>query len=137
MRQGKAGFLPIFVIAQFEQQGRQRQRPAAVFARALKITGPGAHDIFLVLPAGSATISVKARYDADHGATSKPQVSIMANGELGVSAQTVTMTAAADTWETLTFSAISPTSKGVVRLRLESRAGLGTGNAWFDTISVT
>ena len=104
---------------------------------ALKITGPGVHDVYLVLPAGSATISVKARYDANHGATNKPQVSIMANGELGVSAQTVTMTAAADTWETLTFSAISPTSKGVVRLRLESRAGLGTGNAWFDTISVT
>lgn len=102
----------------------------------LKITGPGDHDLLVAVPASATTITIRARYDTNHGATNKPQVLLLANGEIGVAAQTLTMAAAVDTWETLTFSSFTPTAKGVVTLRLISRAAAGTGIAFFDTATV-
>jgi hypothetical protein len=47
------------------------------------------------------------------------------------------MTSAADTWETLTFAAQTPSAKGVVTVRLVSRSDAPYGRAYFDTWSVT
>jgi hypothetical protein len=101
------------------------------------INGPGSHDILIPVDAVSTTITVRARYGVNHGSTNKPQALILANGEIGVSAQTVTMTVAADTWETLTFSAFTPTALGVVIVRLVSRSDTPYGRAFFDTVTVT
>ena len=103
----------------------------------IKIIGPGDHDIYVPVNAESTTISVKARYDSAHGTTSKPQAILLASGKLGVATETKTMTSAADTWETLTFSAVTPSAKGVVTIRLISRAAAGNGIAYFDTFAVT
>ena len=102
----------------------------------LVLTGWADHAIWIPVDASSTTISVKARYDATHAATNKPQAILDANGEIGVTAETKTMTAAADTWETLTFAAQTPSAKGWVQVRLISRADTATGKAFFDTVVV-
>jgi hypothetical protein len=101
----------------------------------LKITGPGDHDIKVPVSAAATTITVRARYDATHGGTSKPQAILLANGEIGVATATATMTAAADTWETLTLGPFTPTAVGVVTIRLVSRSAGGSGVAYFDTMA--
>ena len=102
----------------------------------LVLTGYADHAIWIPVDASSTTISVKARYDATHAATNKPQAILDANGEIGVTTETVTMTAAADTWETLTFAAQTPSAKGWVQVRLISRADAAIGKAFFDTVAV-
>lgn len=103
----------------------------------LVITGPGSQDLKVAVDAAATTVTIKGRYDTTHAATNKPQVQLLANAAIGVSAQTVTMSAAADTWETLTIGPFTPTAKGVVTIRLVSRAAAGGGKAFFDTATVT
>ena len=102
----------------------------------LVIAGPGDQDIRVPVDASATVISVRARYDTNHGTPNKPQALLLANGETGVSAQTLTMSAAADAWETLTFASFTPTAAGVVTVRLVSRAVAGNGKAFFDTMAV-
>lgn len=104
-------------------------------SNAVKITGPGDHDIFVPVDASSTSISVYVRYDTNHATTNKPQVQLQANGEIGVSAETKTATVGVDTWEQLTFSSFTPTAKGFVTVRLVSRSAAGNGIAYFDTFA--
>lgn len=101
----------------------------------IKIVGPGDHHLKVPVDATATTISIKGRYDTNHGTTNKPQVLLLANAKLGVAAQTLTMSAAANTWESLTTSSFTPTAKGVVTIRLVSRSAAGNGVAYFDTLS--
>ncbi len=103
---------------------------------SVKIVGPGDHEFKIPVDAVATTISVKARYDANHAATNKPQAILLASPEIGVATETKTMTAAANTWETLTFAAQTPTAKGVITVRLISRAAAGNGIAYFDTFNI-
>jgi hypothetical protein len=103
----------------------------------LVLTGWADHAIYIPVDAASTTISVKARYDSTHGTTNKPQAILDANGEIGVTTETKTMTSGADTWDTLTFAAQTPSAKGWVTVRLISRADAATGKAFFDTVSVS
>lgn len=98
---------------------------------ALKLTGPGYHDFQVPVDATSTTISIYGRYDSTHAATNKPQMQILNGSECGVADATVTMTAAVDTWELLS-STFTPTAKGIVTVRLISRAAAGGGIAYFD-----
>lgn len=100
----------------------------------LRITGPGDHDFKVPVNATSTTLSVRVRYDTNHGTTNKPQAILLASGEIGVATETKTATVGVNTWETLTFSAITPTAKGLVTIRLVSRAAAGSGIAYFDTL---
>jgi hypothetical protein len=100
----------------------------------LVLTGWADHAIYNPFDAASTTISIRARYDATHAATNKPQAILDANGEIGVTTETKTMTSAADTWETLTFAAQTPSAKGWVTVRLVSRSDAAAGKAFFDTL---
>lgn len=100
----------------------------------LVLTGWADHAIYIPVDATSTTISVRARYNSTHGTTNKPQVVLDTNGEIGVTTETKTMTSAADTWETLTFAAQTPSAKGWVTVRLVSRSDGATGKAFFDTL---
>lgn len=101
-----------------------------------KITGPGDQDMWVPVDAAATTITVRARYDTNHAATNKPQAILVANGEIAVTTSTATMTAAVDTWETLTIGPFTPTGKGFVRVRLVSRSAAGNGIAYFDSLTV-
>lgn len=97
--------------------------------------GPGSQEFYVAVDASATVISVKMRYDSNHGTTNKPQAILVANGEIGVTAETVTMTSAADTWETLTFASQTPTAKGDVIVRLVSRSATPYGRAYYDTFA--
>lgn len=103
----------------------------------IKIVGPGDHEFQIPVDATATTISVKARYDANHAATNKPQAILLAAPEIGVTTETETMTAAVDTWETLTFTQFTPTASGVVTVRLVSRSAADNGIAYFDTFNIS
>jgi hypothetical protein len=104
---------------------------------AIELTGPSDQDVQIPVEAASTTISIKVKWDATHGDANKPQAILLANGEVGVTTQTVTAAGTAGSaYETLTFAAFTPTAKGWITLRLVSRAAAGGGKAWFDTVSV-
>jgi len=100
------------------------------------LTGPGDQEILVAVDASATVISIKGRYDTNHAATNKPQAILLAAPEIGVTAETLTMTAAVDTWETLTFASQTPTAKGWVRIRLISRAAAGNGKSFWDTLAI-
>lgn len=104
---------------------------------SIALTGPGDHEVIVAVDPVPTTIGIRARYDANHGAGTPPQVILLAGPEIGVATQTRTMAAAVNTWETLTFATFTPTAKGWVRLRLLNRAAAGTGIAYFDTVTIT
>lgn len=124
-------------VGAYERHDTAQQELTTVDASGsgLVIVGPGDHDLKIPVDATATTISIKGRYDTSHGTTNKPQVLLLANAKLGVSAQTLTMSAAANTWETLTTSSFTPSTKGVVTIRLVSRSAAGGGKAFFDTLS--
>lgn len=97
-----------------------------------QITGPGYDEFDIPVDTGSQTLTVYARYDARHGSTNKPQVKLCKGEQVGVSDETITMTAAVDTWEALTTSSFNPAAKGIVTIQLISRADYPDGNAFFD-----
>ncbi|MCW3059808.1 MAG: hypothetical protein JWQ02_1629, partial [Capsulimonas sp.] len=106
--------------------------------KCLKITGPGDQEFQLAMDAVSTVITVKVLWDSGHGDTNKPQASLLANAEIGYAGETKTAAGiAGSAYETLTFTAFTPTAKGVVTLRLFSRSASGTGNAYFDTVTRT
>lgn len=120
------------------ERGQAGRREATVTdgdALSIAIDGPGVHQFQIPLKTGSNSITIKARYDANHGTTNKPRVTLKARPECGVASDvTATMTVAASTWETLTL-AYTATSVGWAWLQLESRAAAGNGIAYFDTVS--
>lgn len=104
---------------------------------AIRLTGPADHDIHLPVDAVSTVITIRTRFDTNHGTATRPQVILLANDEIGVASQTVTATGPVDTWETLSLSAFTPTGKGWVTLRLRSRPAAASGTAYFDTLTVS
>lgn len=101
------------------------------------VIGPADQDIHIPVDAVSTTISIKMRYDGTYAGGVLPQAILLANGEIGVVTETKTMVAAANTWETLTFTAFTPSAKGVVTIRLVSRDTSATGKCFADTLVVT
>mgnify|MGYP001593425209 CR=1 FL=1 len=102
-----------------------------------RIDGYGDQRFEVPVDAAATTITIKARYDSNHGTTTKPQAVLLANGVIGVSSQTVTMSAAVDTWETLTIGPFTPTAAGVIIVELRARSSTPYGRAYFDTVTIT
>lgn len=101
---------------------------------ALKLVGPADHDVVIPVNASATTLTVRVAWDANHADTNKPQAILLANGQIGVSAQTVTAAGSAGGgYETLTFGPFTPSAAGWVTLRLISRSAAANGIAWFDT----
>lgn len=99
-----------------------------------QFSGQGYQD-FIGVPvaASSTTITVKAKYDANYTGT-KPQLIVY--NIPGVADQTDTMTAAANTEETLSVT-FTPTSVGIVRVRIQSNDTSATGTCHFDELTRT
>jgi hypothetical protein len=104
----------------------------------LELVGPGDHDIIVPVDASSTTISLKVKYDsATYGGTDYPQAILLDAGDIGVSTETETATSSAsDAYETLTFTAFTPTRKSWVKIRLINRSTAGAGKCWFDSVTV-
>lgn len=104
---------------------------------ALELTGRMDYDLAIPVDPVSTTISVKVKWDANHGDTNPPQAQLLAAPELGYTGQTLTATAPGTNYQTLTFTAFTPSKKGVVILRLISRSASASGKCWFDTVTVS
>jgi len=103
-----------------------------------ELVGPGSQEYLVWCGAQATTVSVKVRWDANHGDTNKPQLLIVANPRIGVTAQTIpAVGTAGSAYETLTAAPFSPTAAGLVRVRVVSRAAAGAGILAFDTFSIS
>lgn len=103
---------------------------------ALTIAGPGEFDVVVAVPRSPTILSVKMRYDSNHGTTNKPQMILLAAPELGVVTETKTMTGNADVWEVVSTTRFTPSAAGFVTVRLKSRSAVPYGRAFFEQIEV-
>lgn len=103
----------------------------------IEITGPGDHDFDLPVNTSATTINVKVRTSGYSG-TNYPQMLIVNGGEAGVADASVSATSAsASGYETISIGPFTPTSLGIITVRLTNRTGNTTGVAAFDTFSVS
>lgn len=103
-------------------------------------TGPWYQDFLLPVSNTSTTISIVVQRDAAYDAAQgmgNPAMLILANGILGITAQTLVDSGAAAQWNTLTSSAFTPSGNGWVTVRIASYDGSGTSVVSFANISVT
>lgn len=100
-----------------------------------ELVGPGDQFILVPVDGVSSTISIYVRFDS-YGGTNYPTVNLLANGELGVAAQTQQCSSSSGTFQQLTFSAITPSKAGWVTIQVVSYDTGGTGTVHFDTLAV-
>jgi len=103
-------------------------------SNAISITGPGYQDMTLPVDTVSTTVAVYMRYDATYAGT-KPQVQVRNGEECGVTAATSSAVTTVNTWEQLSLT-FTPTSKGIVTIRLLSSDTNGGGKAFADDLTV-
>lgn len=105
---------------------------------AIKLIGPSNQSFSIPVDNTATTITVKTKWDSNHGNTNKPQMILLAESSLGITQQTITATGTAgSSYETLTTASFTPTKKGVITILLISRAAAGNGIAYFDTVGVS
>jgi len=103
---------------------------------SLRILGTGDQDLYIPVDAVATNVSILVRWDGNYGGGTKPQITLVANGEIGVTTQTVTAAGSANTFNTVSLSPFTPSGSGWVTLRLISNAA-ATGYVYWDTLSVT
>lgn len=91
------------------------------------LDGYASQEFLVPVKAALTTLSVPVMYDSNHGTGSKPQVTIVADPTLGITGSTSTVTAAADTWETVVPTSFTPTAAGYVRVRIQARSATPYG----------
>lgn len=104
-------------------------------SNALSITGPGYQDFELPVDNVATTVSVYVRWDATYAGT-KPKLQVLNGSEAGVADATDTATGSSGSWEQLELS-FTPTSKGIVTLRVLSSDTNGGGKMFVDDFAVT
>lgn len=103
----------------------------------IRLVGFASHEFQIPVKANQATtVSVKTRFNGSYQPGIKPQLMLPAQDALGLSVQTATMTAAADTWETISLT-FTPTTTGVAVIRVIAQATTPYGAAYFDSFSIT
>lgn len=104
-------------------------------SQRLPIDGYGSQMFEVPVLAQPTTLSVRARYDSNHGTGTKPQLILLAQGDLDVATETITMSSGADTDETLTLTEFTPSAVGIVRVIVQSRSSTPYGRAFFDELT--
>ena len=104
-------------------------------SNAISITGPGYQDFDVPVDAASTTVGVYFQYDSTYAGT-RPQISVLNGEECGVAAASTTVgTGALNDWAQATIN-FTPTSAGIVTIRLQSNDTNGGGKAFADDFSV-
>lgn len=104
-------------------------------SNAISQLGPGVQDFDIPVSAASTTVSVYVRWDSNYAGT-KPQLKVLNGTECGVSDATDTATGSANTWEELSLN-FTPTSAGVVTVRIQSNCTTPTGWAFADDFAIS
>lgn len=97
---------------------------------SLRLFGPGYHDLSLAVNPTATNISMYVRYDSEY-AGPLPQMRILNGTECGLADVSATSTASVDVWQSLSLT-VTPTSAGVVTVRLLNTSTCPTGSAYFD-----
>lgn len=103
-------------------------------SNAISTTGPAYQDFLVPVDVASTTLGLYVRWDATYAGT-KPQIQVLSGEECGVSTATATAVGSSDTWEQLTLN-FTPTSKGIITLRVISNDTNGGGKCFADSFSV-
>lgn len=101
---------------------------------AISITGPGYQDFLVPVDATATTIAIYMRFDSNYSGP-RPLMQILNGSECGVGNLTSNPVQAVDTWEQLSAT-FTPTSTGIVTVRLLSRDTSGAGKAFADDFSI-
>lgn len=104
-------------------------------APSFRLDGPGYDDRALAVDATATTVTVWVRQNASYAGT-KPRLQVRDGEECGVTAASVTGTAAVSTWEALSLT-FTPTRAGVVTIRVLSSTTAAAGSVNYDDFSVT
>jgi hypothetical protein len=104
-------------------------------SNAISITGPGYQDFQLPVAAQSNTVTVYVRWDATYAGT-KPKMQVLNGTEAGVADATATATGSSGAWEQLSLN-FTPTSAGIVTIRLLSSDTNGGGKMFADDFAVS
>ena len=102
-----------------------------------KLIGPGDNDIWVPVDAVSTTIAIQLNQATGYGGSTYATATLEANGELGIPAQVQTCSSTLNSWQTLTFSAISASKAGWVRIRISSFDTSGTAALNFGALVAT
>ena len=105
------------------------------YTSSAKLVGPG--DQYLLIPVDPIAhqFSVQVYQGSGYTGTFYATATILANGELGIGAQTVTASSTLSAWQTLTFSNITPSKAGFITLQVTSYDTSGTGTLNFGAIN--
>lgn len=87
-------------------------------ANSLKMSRPYDFEFLIPVTTSATAFSVQVRWDTSYGGGTLPQVQLLANPALGVSAQTVTATGTFGAFRTITLASFTPTAAGEVTVRL-------------------
>lgn len=102
-------------------------------ANSLEIAGAGEVSLFVPVDAVATTISIHTK-STSYGGTTWPQLIVMPNPSIGVAAsQSVSATSASD--QSMTSPPFTPTSKGVVEVRLISNSTSTSSSTFFDILT--
>lgn len=100
---------------------------------SIKIIGQGEVSFYLAVGAVATTISVVTK-STTYGGTNYPQLVVVADGEIGLTAD-VTATASSASEQTITSASFTPSVAGVVCVRLISRSTTVTSSTYFDLLT--
>jgi hypothetical protein len=103
-------------------------------APSFRLDGPGYDDRALAVDATATTVTVWVRQNASYTGT-KPRLQVRDGEECGVTAASVTGTAAVSTWEQLSLT-FTPTRAGVVTIRVLSSTTAAAGSVNYDDFAV-
>lgn len=133
---GTGSNLPCVGFTEFHDSAVKDTVTFDVSPASAKFIGPGDVDLPVPVDAVSQTISVRVYLGTNYSGP-MPTVSLLANGEIGVAAQSVAATPGSwGAWQTVTLAAINPTAAGFVKVRLASLDSSGAGQCNFDTVAV-
>lgn len=102
-----------------------------------KMTGPGDTDIWVPVDAVATVLAIQLYQGSGYTGTTYATATILTQNELGVATQAETCTSATGSWQTLTFSSITPTKAGYVKIRVASYDTSGTGTLFFGALTAT
>jgi hypothetical protein len=101
-----------------------------------KLIGPGDQYLRVPVDATTNTISIYLYQGSGYAGSTYATATLLANGELGITTQTLTCSSSLSSWQQLTFTVQTPTKQGYVYVQISSFDTSGTGTVNFDTLAV-
>ena len=102
-----------------------------------EMVGPGDTDIWVPVDAVATVLAIDLYQGSGYTGTTYATATILTQNEIGVATQTETCSSATGSWQTLTFSSITPTKQGYIKIRITSYDTAGTGTLFFGALTAT